>query len=111
MAGTCDELTPAMILATFRSCFFAALRNRPGRGFGARGFGARLGGGFASRLAGRRFGSGIAPRFAAVALDRTAPGHHHLALVVLGRPPPHPRDVLTPMSLGPAPFVVDIALP
>src|SRR5262249_46322429 len=31
MAGTCDDVTPAMILATFRPCLLAALRSRPGR--------------------------------------------------------------------------------
>src|SRR5215468_388939 len=75
MAGTCDEVTPAIILATFRSCLLGTLRSRAGRGFGA-----CPGAGFASRLACRRF-CGIAPRFAAVALDRTAAGQHHLGVV------------------------------
>src|SRR6185437_7997510 len=56
IAGTCDEATPAMILATFRPLLFCAR-------FGFRRFGFRLGGlGFTGlRLAGflgRRFGGG-----------------------------------------------------
>src|SRR5215471_8349523 len=89
MAGTCDEVTPAMILATFRPCFLVALRNRPGRGFDS-----CLGSGFAGRLADRGLGRGIAPRFAAVALDRTAAGQHHLGIVFLGRAGHYCRDVL-----------------
>src|SRR5260370_376312 len=91
MAGTCDELTPAMILATFRSCLFGTLRSRAGRGFGAR---------LASRLACRRFGGGIAPRPAAVALNRTAAGQHHLGIVFLGRAGHYGRDVLERMAVG-----------
>src|SRR6266404_3301468 len=105
MAGTCDEVTPAIILATFRSCLLGTLRSRAGRGFGA-----RPGGGFASRLACRRF-CGIAPRFAAVALDRTAAGKHHLGIVFLGRARHHGRDVLERMAVGRAQFggEIDVA--
>src|SRR5712672_3655947 len=73
MAGTCDDATPAMILATFRPRLAATLRS--GFGFGGFGFG-----GF--RL--RRFRRGlVAPRLAAVAFDRPAAPQHHLGIVVL----------------------------
>src|SRR5215467_176342 len=94
MAGTCDEVTPAIILATFRSCLLGTLRSRAGRGFGA-----CPGAGFASRLACRRF-CGIAPRFAAVAFDRTAAVEHHLGVVFLGGARHHGRDVLERVAVG-----------
>src|ERR1700732_450841 len=56
IAGTCDDPTPAMILATFRPRFAACLR--PGFRFGRRG-GLSL------------------PRLAAIAFHRAAAGGHH----------------------------------
>src|SRR5579884_993028 len=85
IAGTCDEATPAMILATFRPRLFDAL------------LGVRLGGfGFAG-LRFSRFGrahlfssrAGNAHRLvelarpAAIAFDRTSPGEHHVGVVFL----------------------------
>src|SRR5258708_19829741 len=103
MAGTCDEVTPAIILATFRSCLLGTLGGRAGRGLGA-----RLGGRFASRLACCGFGRGMAPRFAAVALDRTAAGKHHLGLVFLG-PARHPGpDFLARVAFGAPPVRLEI---
>src|SRR5215471_7073316 len=99
MAGTCDDVTPAMILATFRSCLFAALRSRPARGFCA-WLGCGFGRGFGWCLAGRRFLAEIEPRFAAVALDRTATGQHHLGVVLLGRTGHHRRHMLERVSVG-----------
>src|SRR5450432_3632634 len=64
IAGTCDDATPAKILATLRPRFADALR------FWFR-FGRRLGGRF-SRLGGFRLA-----RLAAVAFDRAAAGEHH----------------------------------
>src|SRR3982074_1729258 len=75
MAGTCDDATPAMILATFRPRLAATLRF--GFGFGFDGFGF---GGFRLRRFRRRL---VAPRLAAVALDRAAATQHHLGIVVL----------------------------
>src|SRR5262249_19229994 len=95
MAGTCDDVTPAMILATFRPCLLAALRSRPGRGFGA-----CLGSGLGCRLAGGRLGEDIAPGSAAVALDRAAAVEHHLGVVFLGRARHDRRDVLERMPIG-----------
>src|SRR5271169_4001566 len=67
IAGTCDEPTPAMILATFRPRF-ADLR-----------FGLRF-------RSPRRL---VLARFAAVAFDRTAAGQHHGRVVVLRGPGHH----------------------
>src|SRR5258708_17290100 len=69
MAGTCDDDTPAMILATFRSCFLAALCRAGGLGPCR-----RFGRGFGCRAARRRLLGRIAPRFAAIAFDRPAAG-------------------------------------
>src|SRR5258708_39154796 len=63
IAGTCDDATPAMILATFRPRFAA-------------GFGFRFG----------RLGGFHLARLAAIAFDRAAAGEHHLGVVVLRRP-------------------------
>src|SRR5215472_13695308 len=74
IAGTCDEATPAMILATFRPLLF--------RLFGAR-FGFRLGGfafagfrcaGFLGRSGGDAARLVELARPAAIAFDRTAAG-------------------------------------
>src|SRR5258708_37837033 len=74
IAGTCDDATPAMILATFGPRFVA----RPG--FGRFGFG-RAGFGFCA-LAGRGGLAGggglVAPRPAAIAFARAAAGEHHV---------------------------------
>src|SRR5579885_3483451 len=67
IAGTCDDATPAMILATFRPRFADALR------FGFR-FCRRF-----DRLGGFRLAG-----FAAVACDRAAAGEHHGGVVLLG---------------------------
>src|SRR3979490_2629207 len=62
IAGTCDDATPAMILATFRPRFAAQPR-----------FGFRFGclGGF------------HLPRLAAIAFHRAAAGEHHFGVVLL----------------------------
>src|SRR5215471_13620748 len=96
MAGTCDEVTPAIILATFRPCLFAALWSCL-----ARRFDPRLGRGL-GRLAGRRFLAEVEPRLAAVALDRTAAGQHHLGIVLLGRAGHDRRHVLERVSVSSA---------
>src|SRR6516164_7949197 len=75
IAGTWEQETPAMILATFRSCLGATLRCRLGR-----------------RLAGSRLALRL--RLAAVALDRATARQHHLGIVVLGRAGHHRRHVL-----------------
>src|SRR2546427_812213 len=68
MAGTCDDDTPAMILATFRS------RSA-----------ARFHLGFRSCFRPCfRPGAEVAPRLAAIAFHRTAAGEHHLGIVFLG---------------------------
>src|SRR5882672_11201663 len=80
MAGTCDDATPAMILATFRPRLAATLRF--GFGFDGFGFGFRL---CRFRLGGsgsRRRGL-VAPRLAAIAFHRPAAPQHHLGIVVL----------------------------
>src|SRR5258705_5419646 len=73
MAGTCDDATPAMILATFRPRLAATLRS----GFRFDGFGL---GGFRLRRFRRRL---VAPRLAAIAFHRPAAAQHHLGIVVL----------------------------
>src|ERR1700722_4123305 len=71
MAGTCDDVTPAMILATFRSCFLATLRCRRARGFGfCRCFGGLLGNRPAGRRLLRRFLGGLLYQLSAVAFAR-----------------------------------------
>src|SRR5258708_1975521 len=65
IAGTCDDATPAMILATFRPRFAARLR----LGFGGAGFG--------------RLGALVPSGPAAVALDRPAAREHHCGVVLL----------------------------
>src|ERR1700686_2238037 len=62
IAGTCDDPTPAMILATFRPRFAACLR-----------LGFRFG---------RRGGLSL-PRLAAVAFHRAAAGEHHAGVILL----------------------------
>src|SRR5438128_5015677 len=62
MAGTCDDATPAVILATFR----------PRLGC------PRFGFGLARRL--------VAARLAAIAFDRAAAGQHHGSVVLLRGP-------------------------
>src|ERR1700688_4451036 len=64
IAGTCDDATPAMILATFRPRFAVRLR-------------------FRFRFRFRRRGGLLLGRLAAVALDRAAAGEHHCGVVVL----------------------------
>src|SRR5215813_8732956 len=66
MAGTCDDATPAMILATFRPRFAPRLP-----------FGSAACAGF------RR---PVASRLAAIALDRPAAGEHHGGVVLLRGP-------------------------
>src|SRR5438270_8912446 len=72
IAGTCDDATPAMILATFRPRFADALR------FGSR-FGRRFGHRFSHRF--RALGGFHRARLAAVAFDRAAAGEHHGGVV------------------------------
>src|SRR6185503_3912334 len=106
IAGTCDEATPAMILATFRPLFF-----------GAR-FGFRLGGfGFTGlRLAGflgRRFGGGagrlVEPaRPAAIAFHRAAAGEHHVGVVFLRRAGHLGGEMPERMAVGGAEFCREI---
>src|ERR1700694_5677368 len=64
IAGTCDDATPAMILATFRPRFAAPLR-----------LGFRVG----------RLGGALAG-LAAIAFDRAAAGEHHAGIVLLRGP-------------------------
>src|SRR6266702_1031485 len=82
IAGTCDDATPAVILATFRPRLAARFRFgfRFG-GFGLCGFGLC---GFGLG----RFRRGLArhlARPAAVAFDRAAAREHHRGVIVLGR--------------------------
>src|ERR1700731_3787791 len=62
IAGTCDDATPAMILATFRPRFADPLR-----------FGFRLG----------RLGGFSLARLAAIAFHRAATGEHHAGVILL----------------------------
>src|ERR1700733_10339596 len=75
IAGTCDDATPAMILATFRPRFADRLR------FGLR-FGRRFGRHFSRRF--NTLGGLRLARLAAVAFDRTAAGEHHGGVILLG---------------------------
>src|ERR1043166_7749882 len=72
IAGTCDDDTPAMILATFRPRLAARLRFRL----------VRLG--FRFRF--RRCRAEFAPRLAAIAFDRAAASQHHVGVILLRRP-------------------------
>src|SRR5262249_39727327 len=76
MAGTCDDATPAVILATFR----------PRLGC------LRFGFGLACRL--------VAARLAAVAFDRTAAGKHHGSVVLLRGPRHHGGEMTKRMAVG-----------
>src|SRR5437016_7963337 len=82
MAGTCDDATPAMILATFGPRFAARLCRRSG-------FGGLVG------LRGVE-----APRFAAVTFDRAASGEHHGGIVVLRGACHDSRQVPERMTVG-----------
>src|SRR5258705_7373179 len=95
MAGTCDDATPAMILATFRPRLAATLRS----GFGFDGFG--FGGFRLCRFRLYRFRRRlVAPRLAAVAFDRAAAAQHHLGIVVLRGARHSGGKVAEPMAVG-----------
>src|SRR6266849_2474466 len=68
IAGTCDDATPAMILATFRPRFAVALRP---------GFQLRFQLRFQLEFRFGRLGGFLLARLAAVALNRAAAGEHH----------------------------------
>src|SRR5215208_2492797 len=74
IAGTCDDATPAMILATFGPRLAANPGFRLGRRLRLR---ARLGLGLALRL-----GTQVGARSAAIAFHRSSAGEHHLGVVV-----------------------------
>src|SRR5215467_10960745 len=76
MAGTCDDVAPAIILATFRSCLFPRWAHHP----------------VADLFA--------LLRFAAVTLDRTAAAQHHLRIVFLGGPRHLRGQMLERVSVG-----------
>src|SRR5579859_1870365 len=79
IAGTCDEATPAMILATFRPLLFELFGARFGFGVGDFGFVGFLCcrfGGDAGRLV-------ELARPAAVAFDRTSAAEHHVGIVFM----------------------------
>src|SRR4051794_10043034 len=76
MAGTCDDATPAVILATFRPRL------------GCLGFGFRL----AGRL--------VPARPAAIAFDRAAAIEHHLGVVLLRGPCHHSGEMAERMAVG-----------
>src|SRR5215813_8800007 len=76
MAGTCDDATPAVILATFR----------PRLGC------PRFGFGLARRL--------VAPGLAAVAFDRTAARQHHGSVVLLRGPGHRGGEMAERMTVG-----------
>src|SRR6185437_10890368 len=111
IAGTCDEATPAMILAPFRPLFFGAR-------FGFRLFRFRLGGRAFTvlRLAGflgRRFGGGagrlVEPaRPAAIAFHRAAAGEHHVGVVFLRRAGHLGGEMPERMAVGGAEFCREI---
>src|SRR3954454_24525857 len=77
MAGTCDDATPAVILATFRPRLAGCLRFRFG-------------------LAGRL----VAARLAAIAFDRAAAIEHHLGVVLLRGPGHHSCEMAERMAIG-----------
>src|SRR4029077_5632540 len=83
IAGTCEDATPAMILATFRPRFLA----RSEFGFGFLRFCLDLGLGFLTLGLLALFG--LAGQLeacpAAIAFDRAAARQHHLGVVFLGR--------------------------
>src|ERR1700680_13145 len=76
IAGTCEDATPAMILATFRPRF-AGLRFR------------------------FRFGRlGLLARLAAIPVDRAAAGQHHLGVVLLRGAGHHGGEMAERMAVG-----------
>src|ERR1700722_10727966 len=79
IAGTCDDATPAMILATLRPRFADSLR-----------FGFRFGRGGGFGLAG----------LAAIAFDRATAGEHHGGVVLLGGPGHHSREMTERVAVG-----------
>src|SRR5437588_11311696 len=76
MAGTCDDATPAMMLATFRPRFLLRLRF----GFARRGF--------------------VAPRFAAIAFRRAPAREHHVGVLFLARSGHHRGELLERAAVG-----------
>src|SRR6202140_4849659 len=95
IAGTCDDETPAMILATFWPRLAARLCFR-----------------FSFRRLLRRFGRlGHLARLAAIAFDRTAAGEHHVGVVVLARSGHRRGQMAERMAIGGAEFCreIDIA--
>src|SRR5579864_1283049 len=108
IAGTCDEATPAMILATSRPLRFRFLGL-----FGARfgfGLGLRL-----ARLLSPRFGDAgrlaELARLAAVAFHRAAAREHHVGVVFLGRAGHLRGQMAERMAIGGAEFggEIDVA--
>src|SRR5262245_29331629 len=81
MAGTCDDATPATILATFRPRLAGCLR------FGC----LRTG----DKRAARR-----ASRLAAIAFDRATAVEHHLGVVLLRRPGHDCGEMAERMAVG-----------
>src|SRR5215813_6550745 len=75
IAGTCDDATPAMILATFRPRFLLRL---------CFGFGGGL----------------VPPRFAAIAFHRAAAAEHHLGVSLLRGAGHRGGEMLERMAVG-----------
>src|SRR4029079_11163683 len=78
IAGTCDDATPAMILATFRPRFAAGFRFRLAR--------RRLAGFLLARClpgAPDQHACRLAPRLAAIALGGAAASEHHRGVIIL----------------------------
>src|SRR5436305_1345146 len=86
MAGTCDDATPAMILATFRPRLAGCL------GFGC--FRLRC------RRAGDERAARAAAGLAAITFDRAAAEEHHLGVVLLRRPGHDRGEMAERMAIG-----------
>src|SRR6266849_4104588 len=99
IAGTCDDATPAMILATFRPRLYLRF------GFGFCGFGFS---GF--RFCRFRLCLGLS-RSAAIAFDRAAALEHHRGVIFLRRPGHHGGEMAERVAVGRAELggEVDIA--
>src|SRR5579864_2949630 len=86
IAGTCDEATPAMILATFRPLLFGLFGARFGLRPGGSGFAGFRRAGLVAGRSGDNAGRLLEfARLAAVAFNRTAAGEHHVGVVFLRR--------------------------
>src|SRR5581483_9569409 len=98
IAGTCDEATPAMILATFRPHLFGA---RFGFQLGGFGFaGLRLARLLRCRLGGAAGRLVELARPAAIAFGRAAAGEHHVGVVFLRRAGHHRGEMAERMAVG-----------